>query len=73
MASIEFPDVRRPGLARKLVDEGSLTGEPDAYPYHKKRKIEEHVNEAWELLRRDGLIAPSAGINGRNGYSFFDS
>jgi uncharacterized protein (TIGR02391 family) len=51
-----------------LIDEGSLTGERDAYPYYKKAQIEAHVHDGWESLRRDGLIGPSPGMNGRNGW-----
>jgi uncharacterized protein (TIGR02391 family) len=39
-----------------------------AYPYHKKHQVEHLLNEAWECLRRDGLIMPAADQNGRNGY-----
>jgi hypothetical protein len=30
-----------------------ITGEPDTgYPYHKKARVEAHVNEAWQCLQR---------------------
>jgi uncharacterized protein (TIGR02391 family) len=44
-----------------------ITGEPDGYPFHKKAEVEALVNETWNLLRNDGLIAPAPGINGVNG------
>jgi uncharacterized protein (TIGR02391 family) len=52
-----------------ITQDRSITGEPDThYPFHKKAQIEALVNEAWDCLRRDGLIAPAPGMNGRNGY-----
>jgi hypothetical protein len=48
-----------------------ITGEPDAYPFHKKAAVEALVNEAWDFVRRDGLIAPAPGMNGRNGFMVF--
>jgi uncharacterized protein (TIGR02391 family) len=39
-----------------------------AYPYHKKPQINALLGEAWEKLRRDGLIMPAPDQNGRNGY-----
>jgi Cu(I)/Ag(I) efflux system membrane protein CusA/SilA len=32
------------------------------------RQVETLVNEGWDCLRRDGLITPSPGSNGRNGW-----
>jgi Protein of unknown function (Hypoth_ymh) len=52
-----------------ILNEQTLTGEPDTgYPYYKKAQVEEHLNEAWQCLQRDGFIAPSPGQNGRNGW-----
>jgi uncharacterized protein (TIGR02391 family) len=52
-----------------ILNEGSETGEPDTgYPYYKKAQVETLVNEGWDCLRRDGLITPSPGSNGRNGW-----
>ena len=52
-----------------ILTEQSITGEPDnAYPFYKKAQVGAHVNEAWECLRRDGLIVQSPGMNGRNGW-----
>jgi uncharacterized protein (TIGR02391 family) len=52
-----------------ILNEQNLTGEPDTgYPYHKKGQVEAHVSEAWQCLQRDGLIVPSPGQNGRNGW-----
>jgi uncharacterized protein (TIGR02391 family) len=48
-----------------------ITGEPDGYPFHKKAQVEALVNEAWDCLRRNGLIAPAPGMNGRNGWMVF--
>jgi uncharacterized protein (TIGR02391 family) len=48
-----------------------ITGEPDGYPFHKKAPVEALVNEAWDCLRRNGLIAPAPGMNGRNGWMVF--
>ena len=46
-----------------------MTMETDfAYPFHKKQQVTSHVNEALEILRRDGLIMPAPDQNGRNGY-----
>lgn len=39
-----------------------------AYPYHKKPRVTSLLGEAWEALRRDGLIMPAPDQNGRNGY-----
>jgi hypothetical protein len=39
-----------------------------AYPHHKKPRVTSLLNEAWEMLRRDGLIIPAPDQNGRNGY-----
>ncbi len=39
-----------------------------AYPHHKKPQINALLGEAWEKLRRDGLIMPAPDQNGRNGY-----
>ena len=52
-----------------ILNEGSITGEPDSgYPHYKKAQVGALLNEAWECLRRDGLIASSPGMNGRNGW-----
>ena len=52
-----------------LLNEGSITGEPDSgYPHYKKAQVGALLNEAWECLRRDGLIASSPGMNRRNGW-----
>ncbi len=37
------------------------------YPYHLKQQIEALLNEAWNCLRRDGLIISAPGINGQHG------
>ena len=42
--------------------------QPMPYPPYKMREIENHLAECWEWLRQAGLIAPSPGINGRNGW-----
>ena len=38
------------------------------YPYYRKQQIEALLNEAWNCLRRDSLIMPAPGMNGKNGY-----
>ena len=46
-----------------------LSGDPEnSYPYHQKAAVEALVNEAWNLLRTDGLVASAPGINGQNGW-----
>jgi uncharacterized protein (TIGR02391 family) len=52
-----------------ILNERSITGEVDnAYPHYKKAQVEELVNEGWQCLQRDGLVGPSPGQNGRNGW-----
>jgi hypothetical protein len=52
-----------------ILNEPGVTGEPDnAYPHYKKTQVEAHVHEAWQSLEREGLIGPSPGMNGRNGW-----
>jgi uncharacterized protein (TIGR02391 family) len=38
------------------------------YPGHKKGQIETLLNEAWNVLRREGLIIPASGYNGTIGH-----
>jgi len=46
-----------------------LSGDPEmSYPYQQKAAVEALVNEAWNFLRMDGLVASAPGINGQNGW-----
>ena len=52
-----------------ILNEPGVPGEPDnTYPFYRKTQVEAHVHEAWQCLQRDGLIGPSPGMNGRNGW-----
>ena len=50
------------------IGSGGTTEQNFGYPYHKKNQIEGLLGEAWECVRRDGLIMPAPDQNGRNGY-----
>ncbi|HVP83752.1 MAG TPA: TIGR02391 family protein [Rhizomicrobium sp.] len=43
----------------------------DGYPGHKKAQVETHLARAWNWIERKGLIEPSPGINGQNGWRMF--
>jgi len=47
---------------------GAIVVQNNPYPFHRKKEIEAHVNEAWNYLRGERLIIPAPGINGANGY-----
>ncbi|WP_257168775.1 TIGR02391 family protein [Bradyrhizobium sp. SRS-191] len=51
-----------------IINEDALKRDQSGYPFHKKAQVEQHVNETWECLKRDGLIGPSPGMDGRNGW-----
>jgi uncharacterized protein (TIGR02391 family) len=51
-----------------VTREPTITGETVGYPYHQQAAVEALINEAWNCLRRDLLIMPAPGENGRNGY-----
>jgi uncharacterized protein (TIGR02391 family) len=54
------------------VTQESITGEANVgYPFYKAAQVDRHLQEAWECLRRGGLIAPASGINGQNGWMIF--
>ncbi len=55
-------------VAEIKTGSGGTTERDFGYPYHKKHQIEALLGEAWECLRRDGLIMPAPDQNGRNGY-----
>jgi hypothetical protein len=56
-------------LVRRLpaLGTGIETTVDFAYTIYKKPQVEALISEAWECLRRDGLIMPAPGINGQNG------
>jgi uncharacterized protein (TIGR02391 family) len=43
----------------------------EGYPSWKKEEVETHLTRAWNWIERKGLIEPSPGINGRNGWRMF--
>lgn len=43
----------------------------DGYPGHKKAQVEKHLTRAWNWIERKGLIEPSPGFNGQNGWRMF--
>jgi uncharacterized protein (TIGR02391 family) len=43
----------------------------DGYPGFKKGEVETHLARAWNWIERKGLIEPSPGQNGRNGWRMF--
>jgi uncharacterized protein (TIGR02391 family) len=51
-----------------IMQEHSITGEPDGYPFYQMPKVAALVNEAWNCLQDDGLIGAAPGMNGRNGF-----
>jgi uncharacterized protein (TIGR02391 family) len=61
------PSFWPPSVAEITRGTGIETTVEFAYPYYKKSQVESLINEAWESLRRDGLIMPAPGINGQNG------
>jgi uncharacterized protein (TIGR02391 family) len=55
-----------------LLEQRIMPGVPDTgYPHYKNANVAAHVQEAWEWLRREGLIMPAPGINGQNGLMIF--
>jgi uncharacterized protein (TIGR02391 family) len=56
-----------PGVAEIKHGTGLETTVDFAYTIYKKPQVEALISEAWECLRRDGLIMPAPGINGQNG------
>jgi uncharacterized protein (TIGR02391 family) len=55
-------------LTSTLAENPPGMPEPSRWSYHKKVRIDAHVAEACEVLRREGLIMPAPGINGTNGF-----
>lgn len=51
-----------------IMQEHSITGEPDGYPFYQMAKVASLVTEAWNCLQGDGLIGAAPGMNGRNGF-----
>jgi uncharacterized protein (TIGR02391 family) len=43
----------------------------EGYPGHKRAEVDTHLTRAWNWIERKGLIEPSPGINGRNGWRMF--
>ncbi len=43
----------------------------EGYPVWKKVEVETHLARAWNWIERKGLIEPSPGINGQNGWRMF--
>jgi len=41
------------------------------YPGHKIAQVETHLTRAWNWIDRKGLIEPSPGMNGQNGWRMF--
>jgi uncharacterized protein (TIGR02391 family) len=50
------------------VGSGMMTENQHAYPRHRQYLVDALVNEAWEYLRREGMILPAPDINGKNGW-----
>jgi hypothetical protein len=55
-------------VTQVTVGSGMATENQHAYPYHRQRQVDALVNEAWECLRREGMILPAPDINGQNGW-----
>jgi uncharacterized protein (TIGR02391 family) len=51
-----------------IMQENSITGEPDGYPFQHRAAVDALVNETWNCLQRDALIGAAPGLNGRNGW-----
>lgn len=43
----------------------------EGYPGWKKGEVETHLTRAWNWIERKGLIEPSPGMNGQNGWRMF--
>ncbi len=43
----------------------------DGYPGWKRSEVETHLTRAWNWIDRKGLIEPSPGMNGDNGWRMF--
>jgi hypothetical protein len=56
-----------------VTRERIITGESVGYSHHQKGAVEARINEAWHCLRRDSLIIPAPGDNGKHGYMVFTS
>jgi uncharacterized protein (TIGR02391 family) len=56
------------GITQITVGTGGTAENQHAYSYHKQRQVDALLNEAWECLRRDGVILRAPGINGQNGH-----
>jgi hypothetical protein len=55
-------------VTQVTVGTGMAAEFEQAYPFHKRQRIDLLINEGWECLRRDGMILPAPGINGQNGH-----
>jgi uncharacterized protein (TIGR02391 family) len=59
------------GVTEITVGYGMAAYQDSGYPPHKKPQIDDRLARAWNWLERHGLIEPSAGMNGRNGWRVF--
>jgi uncharacterized protein (TIGR02391 family) len=62
-----------PVVAQINVGSGMVTEMQHAYPHHKQRQVDKLINEAWEYLRREGMILPAPEINGVHGWMVLSS
>jgi uncharacterized protein (TIGR02391 family) len=62
-----------PVVTQINVGSGMVTETQHAYPHHKQSQVDKLINEAWEYLRREGMILPAPEINGVNGWMVLSS
>jgi uncharacterized protein (TIGR02391 family) len=55
-------------VTQTTIGSGMVAETQHAYPHHKQREVDTLINEAWEYLRREGMILPAPDINGVNGW-----
>jgi uncharacterized protein (TIGR02391 family) len=57
-----------PGVTQITVGSGMAAESQHAYPHYKQHQVDALVNEAWEWLRREGMMLPAPDVNGNNGW-----
>jgi uncharacterized protein (TIGR02391 family) len=57
-----------PDGVTEIGSPGPISVQNNPYPHHQRMPVEALLNEAWNCLRRDSLIIPAPGMNGKNGY-----
>jgi Protein of unknown function (Hypoth_ymh) len=68
LLKLAYEQRQQAGFIPRAVCDVSVS---EGYPGWKKGEVETHLARAWNWIERKGLIEPSPGMNGQNGWRMF--